>query len=272
MTHMNRRDMLGLVGAVGVGSLWPLDPPSPRLRRASPPQTVADNFPRQHLDAVQEVVGASHSDLARVKTLVTRQPSLAKAAWDWGFGDWETALGAASHVGRREIAHLLLDYGAPPTIFSAAMLGQLDVVKAMIAASPGIQGKRGPHGIPLLSHAEAGGPEAAAVVAYLKDLGGADVRPTLAPTTAEDRARLSGSYRFGPGEQDAFLVDDVRGQLGLTRAGRNRQFIHHLGNGTFYPTGAEAVRITFRREGDRAVSFTIADPEVVVTAIREGMF
>jgi hypothetical protein len=256
---MNRRDMLGMIGAIGLGSLT--------VPRA--PQTVVETFPAQHLDAVREVVGASHTDLARVKALVTRQPSLAKAAWDWGFGDWETALGAASHVGRREIAQLLLDYGAPPTIFSAAMLGQLDVVKAMIAASPGIQGKRGPHGIPLLSHAQAGGPDAAAVVAYLKDLGGADVRPTLTPISAEDRARISGSYRFGPGTNDVFLVNDVRDQLGLTRSGRNRQNIFHLGNWTFYPTGAEAVRITFTRVGDRAASFTISDPDVVVTAIRQ---
>ena len=37
----------------------------------------------------------------RVKELVGRQPALAKATWDWGFGDWETSLGAASHVGHR---------------------------------------------------------------------------------------------------------------------------------------------------------------------------
>jgi hypothetical protein len=265
MTHLNRRDVLGIVGiALTLGrEPWTVDPVEPWT-----PQLVAENFPAQNIDAVREIVGASHTDLARVKELVTRQPSLAKAAWDWGFGDWETALGAAAHVGRREIAQLLLDYGAPPTIFSAAMLGQLDVVKAMIAASPGIEGKRGPHGIPLLSHAEAGGPEAAAVVAYLKDLGGADVRPTLTPISAEDRARIIGSYRFGPGEHDVFVVDDVRERLGLTRSGRNRQNLFHLGNWMFYPTGAEAVRITFTRVGDRAVSFTVADPDVVITAVR----
>ncbi len=264
---MNRREVLGMVSVAWTlnhREPWTVDSVEPRT-----PQGVAENFPAQHLDVVREVVGASHADLDRVKELVTRQPSLAKAAWDWGFGDWETALGAAAHVGRREIAQLLLEYGAPPTIFSAAMLGQLDVVKAMIAASPGIQGKRGPHGIPLLSHAEAGGPEAAAVVAYLKDLGGADVRPALAPLAQEDRVRVSGSYRFGPGEHDVFLVDDVRERMGLTRSGRGRQNIFHLGDWTFYPTGAEAVRITFRRVGDRAVSFTIADPEVVITAIRQ---
>ncbi|HET9832903.1 MAG TPA: hypothetical protein VFP91_14370 [Vicinamibacterales bacterium] len=36
--------------------------------------------------------------------------------------------------------------GARPTIFSAAMLGQLDAVKALVAANPGIQRTKGPRG------------------------------------------------------------------------------------------------------------------------------
>jgi hypothetical protein len=44
-----------------------------------------------------------------------------RAAWDWGFGDWEDALGACSHTGNREIAGYLIER-ARPTIFSAAML------------------------------------------------------------------------------------------------------------------------------------------------------
>ncbi len=108
MTHMNRRDLLGLVGAVGVGSLWPLDPPSPRLRRASPPQSVAGNFPAQNVDAVREVVGASHSDLARVKELVTRQPSLAKAAWDFYDGTQWT----------REEVDALSEHGQPAIVIN----------------------------------------------------------------------------------------------------------------------------------------------------------
>ena len=73
---------------------------------------------------------------------MARQPTLSKATFDWGFGDWETALGAASHVGSREIAELLIANGAHPTIFSAAMLGQLDAVKAFVEAAPGIQKTR----------------------------------------------------------------------------------------------------------------------------------
>ena len=48
---------------------------------------------------------------------VTRPPAsaLACATLDWGFGDWETALGAASHVGRPEIAEYLIANGAEPT-------------------------------------------------------------------------------------------------------------------------------------------------------------
>ncbi len=102
------------------------------------------------------MVAVSHGNVARVKELLAASPALAKAAWDWGYGDWESALGAASHVGNREIAALLLTNGAHPTIFSAAMLGQLDVVKAFIAASPGVQKTYGPHGISLLAHAKNG--------------------------------------------------------------------------------------------------------------------
>ena len=45
---------------------------------------------------------------------VDARPSLAKAAWDWGFEDWEDPLGAASHVGNHEIAEYLIGHGARP--------------------------------------------------------------------------------------------------------------------------------------------------------------
>src|SRR5688572_29778687 len=69
------------------------------------------SFPQQDPKRVSEVVGASHRDLDRVRALVEETPALANAAWDWGFGDWETALGAAAHTGRREIAEYLLSRG-----------------------------------------------------------------------------------------------------------------------------------------------------------------
>jgi len=78
---------------------------------------------------VSEVVGASHFNLNRVKELVNHRPELSRATWDWGFGDWETALGAASHVGRRDIAEFLMSKGARPDIFTYAMLGSYRAVR-----------------------------------------------------------------------------------------------------------------------------------------------
>ncbi|MCZ6774989.1 MAG: hypothetical protein O7D34_00855, partial [Ignavibacteria bacterium] len=43
-------------------------------------------FPSQDPSLVLEVVRVSHFDLERVRELVTASPTLAKAAWDWGFG------------------------------------------------------------------------------------------------------------------------------------------------------------------------------------------
>src|SRR6476619_4660888 len=138
---------------------------------------LSEAFPSHSLPLSREMVIASHGNLLRVKELLSRWPTLAKAAIDWGYGDWEDALGAASHTGRREIADLLIANGARPTLFSAAMLGQLDVVKAMVAASPGVERVHGAHSITLLRHAMAGGAAAQPVVEYLKTLPGADARP-----------------------------------------------------------------------------------------------
>lgn len=121
---------------------------------------------------VEEFVSKAHGDLARVRDLLRQQPKLANAAWDWGGGDWETALGAAAHMGRKDIALLLLEHGARLDIFAAAMLGHIDVVRATLAALPDARRWLGPHGIPLLIHAEAGGADAAPVVEYLQGLEG----------------------------------------------------------------------------------------------------
>ena len=119
-------------------------------------------------DLVRDFVSRAHGDLDKVRALHHREPALINASWDWGGGDWETGLGAAAHVGRRDIALYLLENGARMDIFAAAMLGHLDVVRATLKAIPGARTWRGPHGIPLLKHAEAGGPEAAPVVEFLR--------------------------------------------------------------------------------------------------------
>ena len=126
--------------------------------------------PPLDVELVREFVLVAHKNYDRVKELLDREPALLNAAWDWGAGDWETALGAAAHTGRREIARLLIDRGARMDIFAAAMLGELEVVKAMLKAHPSLIDSRGPHGIPLVTHAQMGGDEAKPVLEHLKSL------------------------------------------------------------------------------------------------------
>jgi hypothetical protein len=225
-------------------------------------------FPTQPPELIHEMVMVSHFDLKRVQQLVESRPSLARAAWDWGFGDWESALGAASHMGNRPIAEYLLSKGARPSIVSAAMFGQLEVVKAFITAQPGLQRTRGPHSISLLAHAKAGGPAASAVYDYLATLGdaGSD-SPT--PLTQTDLDAIVGIYPFGPAENDRINVAAEKGSVTWTRtASMGRPLFHH-GNRVFNPAGAEAVRIAFTVE-PTGTRMTIHDPDVVLTVMRKS--
>ena len=117
---------------------------------------------------VQAFVANAHGDLDVVRSLLAEEPALINAAWDWGGGDWETGLGAAAHMGRRDIALTLLEHGARLDLFAAAMLGDVDVVHAILTAHPAMRDKLGPHGIPLVEHARAGGDEARAVLELLE--------------------------------------------------------------------------------------------------------
>lgn len=229
---------------------------------ASAAPALHDSFPAQPPELVREVVTVAHGNFKRVKELVDARPALAKAAIDWGFGDWEDALGAASHIGNREIAEYLIANGARPTLFSAAMLGQLDVVKSFIAAQPGVQRIPGPHSISLLAHAKAGGKLAAPVFDYLQSLGDAG-SPPPAPLSAEEAAALAGVYEFGPGQNDAIEMAEKNGQLMFTRRGAVGRGLRHTGDQVFHPVGAAAVRIRIK-DG----VLTVHDPDLLVTARR----
>jgi hypothetical protein len=128
--------------------------------------------PALELTLVQDFVSKSHADLAGIQDLIAREPALINSAWDWGGGDWETGLGAAAHMGRRDIANYLLENGAHLDLFAAAMLGKLEIVRATLEAYPQAINIPGPHGIPLIAHAQAGGSEALQVYEYLKSLAG----------------------------------------------------------------------------------------------------
>ena len=229
----------------------------------------AEAFPQQDPTLVKDAVGASHGNFARVRELVERQPAMARASIDWGFGDWETCIDAAAHVGNKPIADFLLTHGARPTIFSAAMMGQIDALKAFIAARPGIQKTLGPHGITLMSHAKAGGPDAAAVIQYLAMLGDADTPTPTQPLETRDRDALVGKYVYGPGPRDHFVIDVQQDRLGIDRPnGPARRFLMHTGSLVFFPSGVPTAKIAFANEGGRVTQLTLADPNVMLTAKR----
>lgn len=128
--------------------------------------------PRPTLDPriVESFVGSAHGDLDAVRELLAKEPALVNAAWDWGAGDWETGLGAAAHMGRRDIALFLIEHGARLDLFAAAMLGEVETVLSLLAAFPSMRDAPGPHGIPLVEHARAGGDEARGVLELLESV------------------------------------------------------------------------------------------------------
>ena len=125
----------------------------------------------------QDFVIYAHSNLDMVKKLLDREPGLLNASIDWGGGDWETALGGASHMGRRDIVENLLSRGARIDIFCAAMLGQLDAIKAFLTLQPSLIDARGPHGFSLHFHAQVGGDTSATTLDYLQSIKQIELKP-----------------------------------------------------------------------------------------------
>lgn len=133
--------------------------------------------PQINRTLAQDFVIFAHSDIDKVKMLLDREPGLINASIDWGAGDWETALGGASHMGQREIVELLLSRGARIDIFCAAMMGQLEAVKAFLTLQPTLIDAKGPHGFSLHFHAQVGGDEAKPTLDYLQSIKQVELKP-----------------------------------------------------------------------------------------------
>ena len=126
---------------------------------------------------VQDFVIYAHSDLEMTSKLINKNPRLVNSFMDWGDGDWESGLGGASHMGRRDIVALLLERGARIDIFCAAMMGQLEAVKAFLTLQPKLIDSRGPHGFNLHFHAQVGGKESEPVLDYLQSVKKIELKP-----------------------------------------------------------------------------------------------
>ncbi|HUR31815.1 MAG TPA: hypothetical protein VMZ69_10320 [Saprospiraceae bacterium] len=128
---------------------------------------------------VQEFVGTAHRDMDRVITMHKETPNLLNASHDWGYGDFETALDAASHVGYKELVTYLVEHGAQTNIFTACLFGQMEIVKPILDRFPKTLHAIGPHGFTLLHHAIRGGEEALEVKTYLESLGAKETKIPL---------------------------------------------------------------------------------------------
>jgi hypothetical protein len=177
----------GLVASAGVAAAEPAKvdgPPAPAPAEspferdyAAPEFKPSWKKPQVNRTLVQDFVIYAHSDLEMTRKLLEKEPMLVNAVIDWGAGDWESGLGGASHMGRKDIVAFLLEHGARVDIFCAAMLGQLDVIKALLTLEPKLIDARGPHGFNLHFHAQVGGEDAEKVLDYLQSVKRLELKP-----------------------------------------------------------------------------------------------
>ena len=150
----------------------PAGPTEAAFERDYTPPDFKPSWKKQQINRllVQDFIIFAHSDLDMVKKLLEKEPGLINAMMDWGGGDWETALGGASHMGQRDIVEFLLEKKARIDIFCAAMMGQLEAVKSFLTLQPNLIDTRGPHGFTLHFHAKAGGKSAEPVLDFLQSI------------------------------------------------------------------------------------------------------
>ncbi len=156
--------------AVPTEAPFDMDYPAPNF-------TPSWRRPQINRRLVQDFVVYAHMDPVMTGRLLDKEPGLVNAYMNWGGDDWESGLGAASHMGRRDIVSVMLDRGARPDLFCAAMLGMTDVVRTFLTLQPKLIDAKGPHGFTLHFHAQVGGREAEAALEYLQSVKRIELRP-----------------------------------------------------------------------------------------------
>lgn len=256
--HLSRRAFLGSLAVSGVMV------PAVTANEHRPLLKMQDQDEADlHLDPslVYRFVRIAHLNLDRTKSMLQEEPRLLRATWEWGPGDFEMAIDGAAHSGSRDIIQFLVSQGAPYSVFSAATLGDLKTVEAAVEQFPRIALALGPHEIPLIEHALAGGEPAAEVVKFLRKQG-AEPReaPKDLPTEQEYRDVLIGTYH-------------------LAAQGRELDFrIYAEGKNLFIDAGPLGIKRLqfqgqdiFQLKGTPAqLTFEIVDGRAVAVVLREG--
>lgn len=107
-------------------------------------------------ELILEFVLAAHKSFDETKKILEKYPLLLNCTSQFKKGDFETAVGGASHMGRRDIVDYLVSKGARLDIFNYAFLGYDDFIKKIVTDYPYLLNSYGPHGFTLLHHAEVG--------------------------------------------------------------------------------------------------------------------
>jgi len=166
----SRRDALkfGTIAALAFGSSIPL---TVLGQKETAPREIVEPKGPVALDQklVSKFVGASHRDIEAVKAMLVDEPGLVNASFNRGGGDWENGMEAAAHMGRPDIAEVLITHKARKSIFWAAMVGEEGIVKAYVLADSDTVNTGGAHNISLMAHAAICGK--VSLTQFLKDHG-----------------------------------------------------------------------------------------------------
>lgn len=265
MQAVNRRSFIAagssaIFGASASGSII-----LPETRIEDAPSNV-----RAPESRVREFVGACHVRIDRVREMLEEDQGLAKASWDWGYGDWETGIGASSHTGQRDIIELLMSHGARPSVFTMATLDKVDSVKAFVETGPHARTIEGPHSISLYRHARAG--KAARVMEYLESIG-MDSTENLFQTDSILAAGLVGVYSWSSDPSNRYIIKWVEkiSCLSLQTPKETSRNLMPISNtdGTpnqtsFRPAGSNGALITFYTQ-DKKLRLEYAGTEIIAT-------
>lgn len=185
MKDVSRRAVLGAAGSLASAralasqtpaQAGPVEAPFSRTYPA-PEFKPSWKNPQINRNMLQDFVIYAHSDLEMTKKLLEMEPKLLNGAIDWGAGDYETALGGSSHMGRHDIVEFLLGRGARIDLFCAAMMGDLEAIKSFLAIQPGLIDAKGPHGFSLHFHAQVGAERSSKVLEYLQSVKHVELKP-----------------------------------------------------------------------------------------------
>lgn len=170
-------------------------------------------FPQEQ---IREFVIAAHFDLEKVKAMLAEHPGLLTVAFEWGPGDYEDGLGAASHVGNRPIAEFFLGQGVPLTVCAAAMLGRKADVEQFIADDASLANAKGAHGIPIMFHAAMSGDTSIADLLVAKG-GGEGIPFALHGAIAHEHLDMA-RWLLDHGAKDHLDVKNYEGKSPLVKA------------------------------------------------------